>query len=78
MTSYLSNGASESGFVHNGPEDNRATGGIVNNNGRTTFWTSFSPRGRKILVGIFVLVVIILAVVPAVVITQAEKNAVAR
>ncbi len=74
MASYNSNSATENGFVHNGPEDNRATGGMVNNNGSTTWWTSFSPRARKILVGVIVLVVVIVVVVPTVTVTQTSAR----
>lgn len=77
MSNWVNNGATDGGFVHNGSEDNRATGGMVNNNGRTSCWASFSPMGRKILVGVIVLVVVIVVAVPTAVVThfQAQSQA---
>ena len=73
---YIGNSANEKGYVHNGPEDNHASGGMHNYNGRTTCWATFSPRSRTIIVGIIVVVVLIVVIVPTVVITQNDRNAV--
>ena len=73
---YIGNSANEKGYVHNGPEDNHASGGMHNYNGRTTCWATFSPRSRNIIVGIIVVVVLIVVIVPTVVVTQNKRNTV--
>lgn len=71
---YQHNSAIEKGFVHNGPEDNRSTGGMHNYNSRTTCWSAFSPRARKIIVGVIALEVMIVTIVPTIIITRGRKG----
>ena len=71
---YQYNSAMEKGFVHNGPEDNRARGGMHNYNNRTTCWLAFTPKARKIIVGVIALEVMIVTIVPAIIITRGRKG----
>lgn len=63
----------EKGFVHNGPEDNRSTGGMHNYNSHTTCWSAFTPKARKIIVGIIALEVMIVTIVPTIIIARGRK-----
>ena len=64
----------EKGFVHNGPEDNRTTGGMHNYNNRTTCWSAFPPRARNIIVGVIALEVMIVTIVPTIIFTRGRKG----
>ena len=64
----------EKGFVHNGPEDNRTTGGMHNYNNRTTCWSAFSPMARNIIVGVIALEVMIVTLAPTIIVTRGRKG----